>query len=318
MSFREPLLLWLLVAVPFALAFLASREKRRQQIARRLVSERVRGLSNGIRPLRPPLLAAGLALAIVALAGPRFGSTVVPVEERQSNRILVMDVSDSMLAEDVGLSRWSAAKSIARRLIRAQPGRMALVIFESSPQTVSPFTTDGEAVISLLDSIEPGETDDPGSDLGAALTAAEKLAEADAGQKTDIVLISDGEDQGSHLEAALTRARNDGIPVHTVVLGSEQGANIPIQGGPLRDESGQIVVTSSHPETMRHIASATGGEAVLNPASPASLAALGAGPTAGGAAKVNWLHIPIERFQWPLAGAIAFLLLGSIAHRGAE
>ena len=318
MSFREPLLLWLLVAVPFALAFLASREKRRQQIARRLVSERVRGLSNGIRPLRPPLLAAGLALAIVALAGPRFGSTVVPVEERQSNRILVMDVSDSMLAEDVGLSRWSAAKSIARRLIRVQPGRMALVIFESSPQTVSPFTTDGEAVISLLDSIEPGETDDPGSDLGAALTAAEKLAEADAGQKTDIVLISDGEDQGSHLEAALTRARNDGIPVHTVVLGSEQGANIPIQGGPLRDESGQIVVTSSHPETMRHIASATGGEAVLNPASPASLAALGAGPTAGGAAKVNWLHIPIERFQWPLAGAIAFLLLGSIAHRGAE
>jgi Ca-activated chloride channel family protein len=317
-SFREPLLLWLLLAVPLVLGFLASREKRRDAIARRFVSERVRGLSNGVRALRPALLAAGLGLAIVALAGPRFGSTVVPVEERQSNRILLMDVSDSMLAEDVGVSRWSAARAIARRLIRAQPGRVALVIFESSPQTVSPFTTDGEAVIALLDSIEPGETNDPGSDLGAALTAAEKLAESEAGQKTDIVLISDGEDQGSHLDVALARARTDGIPVHTVDLGTEQGAKIPIAGGPLQDESGQVVVTSSHPETMRHIAAATGGETLVNPTTPSSLAALGAGPVAGGAARVNWLHVPIERFQWPLAGAIVFLMLGSIAHRGAE
>src|SRR4051812_41430962 len=122
MTFRTPQILWLLVLVPFALVLLFARERERERLARRFVSERLRGVANPARVLRPYVLATALALAIVALAGPRAGYTLMPLDTTQSNRILVFDVSQSMAAEDVGTSRLEAAKAIAKRIVDADPG----------------------------------------------------------------------------------------------------------------------------------------------------------------------------------------------------
>src|SRR5438067_12087290 len=155
-TFASPNLLWLALAVPVATLFLVVRERQRAAAARRFVSERLRGVANPARFLRPFFLALAMLAGVVAAAGPQRGFTVVPVEQHESNRVIVLDVSLSMLAEDVGTSRLDAAKAIAKRIIAVHQGRVALIIFESSAEVVAPLTTDDDAVGALLDSIDAG------------------------------------------------------------------------------------------------------------------------------------------------------------------
>jgi len=317
-TFRDLRWLWLLAAIPFAAMFLLSREQIRERVARRFVSERLRGVDKGARPLRPWLIAIGLALAVLALAGPSRGFVSVPIQDREANRVVAIDVSNSMLAQDVGTSRLAAAKAIARRLIDAFPGRVALVDFEQSAEVVSPLTNDSDAVSSLLESIEAGEVGDPGTDFGAAIIQSMRLVESDPGAKADIILISDGEDQGSKTAEALRRAKQRGVSVSTILIGSGEGAAIPMQdGSSLRDENGRVVTTYAHRDALQQIASATGGTFLENPFAEHALDPLLI-VRAGGATKQRTVRIPVDRYQWPLALAFFTLFLGSVAHRGAE
>ena len=142
LTFRSLPMLALAVIAPIALLFLIARERHRIRVARRFVSENLRGVANPLRVLRPYLVGIGLLSAAIALAGPRAGFTLVPVESRESNRVIAIDVSDSMGATDVGASRLDAAKAIAKRIIESDNGRVALVIFESRPEVVAPLTND--------------------------------------------------------------------------------------------------------------------------------------------------------------------------------
>lgn len=317
-TFRAAPLLWLALAAPVALLFLVARERRRTHIARRLVSERLRGVANPARILRPWLLGVAIAAAALALAGPQRGATVVPVETRELNRVIVIDVSLSMAAEDVGTSRLDAAKAIAKRIIEAHNGRTGLVVFENGADVVSPLTNDGDAVAALVDSLQPGEVSLPGSDVVTGLDAAMKLLDADPRQRGDVVLISDGEDQGRRAVEAIAKLRVRSIPVSTIAVGTTRGATIPNPdgGGPLRDDSGQIVTTVAHPETLEVIAQQTGGRLFENPFGEHALDALAA--SGGGTTKTKNVTIPIDRYQWPLGAAFALLMLGSLVNRGAE
>jgi Ca-activated chloride channel family protein len=316
-SFASPHLLWLALAVPVALLLLAARERQRIAAARRFISERLRGVANPARVLRPFLLGMALLAGVIAVAGPQAGFTVVPVEQRESNRVLVIDVSLSMLAEDVGTSRLDGAKAVAKRIIAAHQGRIGLVIFEASAEVISPLTSDGEAVSALIDSIDAGEIGLAGSDAGAALTKAARLLDADASHRGDIVLISDGEDQGTDTEAQLAKLAARGIAVSTIAVGSAGGGTIPdpTARGPLRDDNGEVVTTVAHPEVLRRIAAATGGRFFDNPFGEHALDPLAA---SGGTTRRTTVRVPVERYQWPLAFAFAFLFLGSLVNRGAE
>jgi Ca-activated chloride channel family protein len=318
MSFRDLRWLWLLAAVPVAAIFLLSREKLRERIARRFVTERLRGVGNPARPLRPWLIVIGLGLAVFALAGPSRGFVSVPIQDREANRVVAIDVSNSMLAQDVGTSRLAAGKAIARRIIDAFPGRVALVDFESSAEVVSPLTNDSDAVSALLESIEAGEIGDPGTDFGNAIIQSMRLVESDPGAKADIVIISDGEDQGSKLAEALRNAKQRGVTVSTILIGSGEGAAIPMpDGSSLRDDSGRVVTTYARRDALQQIASATGGTFLENPFAEHALDPL-LTVRGGGATKQRTVRIPVDRYQWPLALAFVALFLGSIAHRGAE
>src|SRR5439155_7580544 len=118
----------------------------------------------------------------------------------------------------------------------------------------------------LLDSMQPGELSQPGSDLGAGLLAAQRLVESDPGQKGDIIVISDGEDQGTRLDEAIARLKARGISVSTIAIGSPSGATIPrAEGnGDLRDEYGDVVWTYMHTDTQDRVALETGGRAFVN------------------------------------------------------
>ena len=315
-SFRTPQMLWLAVVVPLALLFFVARERRRMRIARRFVSERLRGVANPARSVRPWLAALALLGCVVALAGPEAGFRVVPIEQRESNRVIAIDVSLSMAAQDVGTSRLDAAKAIAKRIIDAQQGRVGLVVFESAAEVVSPLTSDDEAVEALLDSIQAGEVSNPGSDLSVALMAALRLA-GETAQRGDIVVISDGEDQSTRLDDSIAKLAQRGVPVSTILIGTAAGSTIPRPegGGDLVDDNGQVVTTYAHPEALQKIAAATGGKFYANPFGEHALDSLAA---SGGTMKQRNVRVPIERYQWPLAFACIAMFLGSLANRGAE
>ena len=319
MAFRAPLWLWLAAAAPLVLLFLLSRERTRTRVAQRLTSERLRGVANPARVLRPYLLTTAWIAAAVALAGPESGFRMMPVVDRESNRILVIDVSNSMAAEDVGTSRLAAAKAIAKRLIDASDGRIGVVAFERTAEVVAPLTSDDEAVQSLVDTLQPGEVGEPGSDLGAAIGAALKLLQNEGNQKADVVLMSDGEEQGSRfsLTEALHRAKTRGIPVSTIAIGTPAGATIPTASGVMRDESGEIVTTREQPDALTRIARETGGQFLDNPFAATALGSIAA-PTRAGAPRTKPIRVPIDRYQWPLAIAFAAFFCGSLANRGAE
>lgn len=316
MSFRSITLLWLLALVPFAVLLFLGRERLRASIARRFANERLRGVANPARPLRPWLLGVALLASIVALAGPYSGFTLVPIVAREANRVFVIDVSNSMSAEDVGTSRLSGAKAIAKRLAEVQQGRVALVVFEAQPEVISPLTTDTDAVIALLDTLQAGEVGQPGSDLGSAILGALRLIEADPTQKTDVVVISDGEEQGARVTEAVQRAKSHGVIVSTVLVGSAQGSTIPTGRGPLRDSSGDVITTYARSEVLEGIAVSTSGTFLENPFAERALDRL----TAARATSERQTHarIPIDRYQWPLALAFLFFIGASFANRGAE
>jgi Ca-activated chloride channel family protein len=315
-SFRLPQMLWLAAIVPLALIFFIARERRRIRIARRFVSERLRGVANPLRVLRPWLVALSLLGCVIALAGPEAGFRTIPIEQRESNRVIAIDVSLSMAAQDVGTSRLDAAKAIAKRIIDAQQGRVGLVVFESAAEVVSPLTSDADAVEALLDSIQAGEVSNPGSDLSVALTAALRLA-GDTAQRGDIVVISDGEDQSTRLDDTIAKIAQRGVPVSTILIGTAAGSTIPRPegGGDLVDDNGQVVTTYARPEVLEKIAAATGGKFYANPFGEHALDSLAA---SGGTMKQRNVRVPIERYQWPLAFACLFMFLGSLANRGAE
>lgn len=316
MSFRSMNLLWLLALVPLALLFLFTREQLRMRVARRFASERLRGVSTPARVLRPWLIALAIAAALIALARPSAGFTLIPITARESNRVIVIDVSNSMAAEDVGTSRLGGAKAIAKRLADAQPGRVALVVFEGAPDVVSPLTTDTEAVIALLDTLQTGEVGQPGSDIGNAILGALRLIEADPNQKADIVVLSDGEDQGSKAQEAIQRAKQRGTAVSTVLIGTAEGSSIPTPRGPLRD-SGEVVTTYARSEVLREIAAGTGGTMLENPFGERALESL-FDRSGGGPERQTHARVPVERYQWPLGFAFLMLIAGSVLNRGAE
>ena len=317
MTFRALHLLWLLAIVPFALALFLASERTRRAIARRFTSDRLRGIVNPLRPLRPWLLTLALAAALFALAGPAAGFRTVPVVAREANRVIVLDVSNSMAAEDVGTSRLSAAKAVAKRLAEAQPGRVGLVVFEGTPAVVAPLTSDTDAVAALLDTIVPGEVGEPGSDIGSAVRAALRLIENDPSQNGDVVVISDGEEQGVRIRDAIQQAKARGISVSGIVVGTAEGASIPSDSGYLRDDSGNTVTTYARTDALESIARGTGGRLLQNPFAANALDPLLSSIRPGKLQETE-VRVPVERYQWPLALAFVAMMLGSFVNRGAE
>lgn len=321
LSFSSPRLLALLAAIPLVVWFLFARERTRRRASDAFASERIRGVRFPIRAARPLALSAGLVLLTLALAGPRWGHELRPVIHQEGSLLLAIDVSSSMSARDLGVSRLAGAQAIAGRILQRETRRVGLIAFESIGELIAPLTSDTAAVSDLVASLTAGEISIPGSDLGAAILGGVEYLKRSGSGPMEIVLLSDGEDQGTLLQASLEAAEEAGIPVSTITLGTASGATIPTeQGESLRDENGDVIRTMANPELMRSIAEQTGGAAVENPFDQESLtAAIGGRSDAElRAEQGRTRRVPVERFQWPLAAGLLLVLGASFANRGAE
>lgn len=267
---------WLfgLAAVPVLLLLFWVGSRRRRGALRQLGDmELVRRLTAsvhvGARRWKAALTATAVGLAVVALARPQFGSRVETVQSIGQDIMVALDVSQSMLAEDVAPSRLQRARLAVLRLIDKLDGdRIGLVAFAGDAFVQCPLTVDYAAAGMFLDAMGPEMMPVQGTDLGAALRVSlDALDKAGRDQRV-VVIFTDGEDQEGDFESQLERASKEGVRVHVVGVGSTEGVPIPQydadgrRTGFLRDGDGNVVTTRLDDQTLRTVADRTGAEYV--------------------------------------------------------
>jgi Ca-activated chloride channel homolog len=262
MSFASPFILWGLLLIPVALVAYWLVQRRRIKYAARFTNldllANVVDATPGRRRHLPALLAlAALAALIVAMARPQ---TVVAVPRDDATVVLTMDSSASMTATDVPPSRLDAAKSAASSFLDRLPERfrVGLVSFSSTVSVLEEPTEDRDAVRTSLDSLEG----DVGTALGDAILASVDLAPTPEEQERSgkrlfaVLLLSDGANStGSEPLAILDQAKEAGVPIYTIALGTPDGTvEITNDYGET-----QTYAVPPDPETLKRVAEETGG-----------------------------------------------------------
>lgn len=320
LSFARPALLHLLWLLPLLAALYWWAEQRRRTMLSRIVAPKLRALlaGNGSaarRWFRAGCVLLALGLLVVALAGPRAGYDTVETPHRGRDVIIAMDVSRSMLAPDVAPSRLQRAKLLAEDLI-AELGadRIGLVAFAGSAFLQAPLTLDHGAVLAALDEMDTTVIPKGGTNIAAAIRQASEAFGKAEGFSRALVIISDGEELDADGVTAARQAAADGIRIFTVGVGSAEGSEIPLGPGEfVRDPSGQVVQSRLDAARMAEIAEAGGGFYVpLDDAAAQRLAVDGIGKLAEADLTSSSARKPIERYQWPLGGAIALLVLQAL------
>ena len=271
----------LLGALAVGLRLLASRRSRadRERLADTSLLERyVRLPSSAIPTVRLALIGAGVVA--IALASGSGGTEARRLDEGGAETILVLDASNSMLAEDVEPSRLVAQRQLAARLATRVEGRMGVVYFAGRAYVLSPLTTDVSAIEMLAEGVRPAAVGLGGSSLASGLTQAiDLLAGGEEGARKTIVVFSDGEETaGAPLGEAIGRAREAGIVIHSVGIGTEVGGQIPLtreasldptmaarrRGGAsvLQGPGGSPVITRLDAASLRQMSLGTGGRYV--------------------------------------------------------
>ena len=321
MRFVNPIFLILTAIVPVAglwWAFLrVRREKALQRITLNVPKSSVSGLQMG-------LVIAGLALSLFAAARPQWGRVTEKTVERSRNVVVAIDVSRSMLAQDVRPNRLERAKADVADLIDSLEGdRCALVAFRRTGVVICPLTTDHAYLRSALEQLSPESAPRGETDLGSAIRAALDALDPAADDHNAIILISDGGDLRGAALANAELAKKRGIPIFTVGIGDpKHGAVIPSEDG--RGEQkfqGQSVRVKLEETALKAIAEASKGRYV-------PLATAGTAETTLGAIYRRFLRQvaakeqneeaerAAERYQIFLIPGLVLLIAGAMLSRG--
>ena len=322
MTFAQPVFLYGLFLIPLAGLFLIWAERRRKADLARLGDPGlVQRLSSSVnwrgRRWRNALWLTILALLLVTLARPQWGTVTRTVEQEGIQVMVALDISQSMLAQDIKPDRLSRAKmEIADLMDRLGGDEIGLVLFSGASFIQFPLTSDYGTARVFLDNARPGVISRPGTAIGEAIyTAMSGFDQNRASQKV-IVLITDGEDHEGDAAAMAQRAAEQGIMIYTIGFGSPEGDPIPVYNdrgevvGYKKDQNGEVVLSRLDEATLQQIAEIGGGQYYRATASGGELDALisdlGALQKAELASRVEVQHI--ERFQIPLAMALALMV----------
>ncbi len=324
-KFANPTFLYLLLAIPLLALFFWSVEKRKQSLLARfgeieLIRKLTASRSKGFLIARRVLFTVGMAFLILAMARPQLGTKLEEVKREGIDLIVAIDVSNSMLAEDVAPNRMLKAKHELKTLIdRLKGDRIGIVAFAGDAFLASPLTTDYAAAAMILDAIDVGVIPQQGTAIARAIEIACKgFVTKDSRQKV-ILLLTDGEDHEGDPVAAAEAAAKEGIIIYAVGIGSPTGVPIPSvdksgnKTGYLRGSDGEIVTSKLDEVTLQRIALATEGK--YYPARPGSAELNEIIKAISGMEKTQ-IEAKIftnfeDRFQWFLIPAILFFVIAS-------
>ena len=218
--------------------------------------------SESRRSLKFIIFLFAIACFIIAIARPQFGSKLEEVKKKGIELIIALDVSRSMLAQDIKPNRLIRAKEAIITLVnRLKNDKIGMIVFAGDAYTQLPITTDYISAKLFLSNINTDIVSKQGTDIASAIKLGEKSFTQDADASKVIIIISDGEDHEGHAAEAAKEATEKGIKVFTIGMGSPNGTPIPNgQGGFLKDRQGNVVISKMDPTTLSNIASAGDGE----------------------------------------------------------
>ncbi len=321
-------LIWLWLIPFFVLISLAfaryAQRKIGGQLGDRLVPFLTRSVSLRKRRMKLALQSLTLALIVIAMARPQLGQSKQEVRSEGFEIMLMVDVSESMMTEDVKPNRLEQAKVDLARLIDMMPGnKTGVIAFAGSAAVLSPLTVDPAAVKMYLDSLSTNSVSSQGTCFECALTTAEDAfewggASADEAAKVSRVILvaSDGED---HEPGALEKAKQlaaKGVRIYTMAYGTEKGGSIPVRDnmgylrGYKKDHTGQTILSQVKGDVLKELAEAgqgtmtfaTGGDQIKD-----LVARLEKLEKAQFETQVATQYD--ERFQWVLLPAIVLALI---------
>ena len=265
--FADPNFLYLLILLPFLVAlYLYSNYHRRQNIRKYGDPALLKGLMPTISKYRPDikfwLTFAALTLVILMLARPQFGSKMETVKRSGVEAVIALDISNSMLAEDVTPSRLDKSKKLISRLVDTfNNDKVGLIVFAGDAFTQLPITSDYISAKMFLESIDPSLISKQGTAIGAAINLASRSFTPQEGVGRAIIVITDGENhEGGAVEAAKAAAEK-GIQVNVLGVGMPEGAPIPAEGTNdyRRDRDGNVIVTRLNEQMCQEIAKSGNG-----------------------------------------------------------
>ena len=264
--FEDPIYLYLLAVIPVLVIIrLLMVHQQKKRLRRFGDPALVRELMPNVSRFRPAvkfyLLLAALSLLIVMVARPQFGTKISHEKRTGIETIIAMDVSNSMLAEDVAPSRLDRSKMMVENLVdHFTNDKIGLIVFAGDAFIQLPITSDYVSAKMFLNSISPDMIATQGTDIASAINMASNSFTQQEGVGKAIIIITDGEDhEGGALEAA-EEAKSKGMRVYVLGVGSPNGAPIPTGDGEyLKDNTGQTVMTGLNEQMCRELAQAGGG-----------------------------------------------------------
>lgn len=208
-----------------------------------------------------------LALVIFLIARPQFGSRLEEVKREGVEVIIALDVSNSMLAEDIQPNRLERAKQAISSLVdRLQDDKIGLVVFAGDAYTQIPVTTDYVSAKMFLSSISPGIVPKQGTSLASAINLGISSFSPGVDESKALIIITDGENHEDDPLPLAKEASDKGIVIHTIGIGSASGVPVPVvtngRRDYLKDNEGNTVITRLDENILREIAFTTGGKYV--------------------------------------------------------
>ena len=265
--FEEPLYLYLLLLIPLLAGLhYATNYYRRKRLLRYGDIELLKGLMPDVsatrREVKTWLMLAALALLIFTLARPQFGTKMDTRKRQGIEAIIAMDISNSMMAEDVTPSRLEKSKMLVSNIVdKMTDDKIGLIVYAGEAYTQLPITSDYVSAKMFLETINPSMITTQGTDIKQAIDLAMKSFTPNQDVSKAIFVITDGEDnEGGAVEMAKVAAEK-GIKVYVLGVGSPQGAPIPMPGSSqyITDNTGNVVVSKLNESMCREIAAAGQG-----------------------------------------------------------
>ena len=265
--FADPTYLYLLAVIPVLaiIRFLTYRNQKKR--LRKFGDPKLlRSLMPDVSRFRPAvkfwILQGALALLVVMLARPQFGTKISNEQRTGIETIIAMDISNSMLAEDIVPSRLDRSKMMVENLVdHFTNDKIGLLVFAGDAFVQLPITSDYVSAKMFLSSIDPSMMATQGTDIARAIDMATHSFTQEEGIGKAIIVITDGEDhEGGALESAKA-AKDAGMRVYVLGVGSTQGAPIPIPGTGdyMKDNTGNTVMSALNEDMCRQVAQAGGG-----------------------------------------------------------
>jgi Ca-activated chloride channel family protein len=261
--------LWGLLIIPLlTLFFILSRISRRRALKKFGQQEIISHLmpfSSRNRPVfKFMLLMLALAFFITGIARPQFGSKLKTVKREGVELIIALDVSNSMMAEDIQPNRLERAKRAISRLVdRLKDDKIGLIVFAGDAYTQLPITSDYNSAKLFLNSVNTQIVPKQGTAIGAAIDLARRSFTPNGESNKAIIIITDGENHEDDAISSAKAAVEEGIIVHTIGMGLPSGSPIPVlrngQTDYLKDRDGNVVVTKLNEQMLEQISAAGEG-----------------------------------------------------------